>query len=106
MTSRRWMMWTVCIALGLSAVARSDELRVVKVGQSIPEYALKSLSDEMVDNASMRRHASVIVYVAAEQVSSAKVMTEVTEAVAALKTPALELQFVTADGLRNLWISL
>ncbi len=104
MSTARWSILLAPIAaIAVAATALADELRVVKVGQAVPAYSLKSLGDSPLDNASTRGHALVLVYVAAEQVSSTKVMVESQQAVADLKRDDLELQYVTADVVQAGW---
>ncbi len=104
MRTTRWTTLLIpTLALGLTAAALGDELRVVKVGQPIPTYSLKSLGDTPIDNPSTRKHALVLVYVAAQQVSSTKVMVESQQMFADLKRDDLEVQYVTADVVQTDW---
>ena len=91
------------MVLGLSAAALGDELRVVKVGQAIPAYSLKTMGTDPADNPSGRKHALVLVYVAAQQVSSTKVMVESQQMLTDLKRNDLEVQYVTADVVQTDW---
>lgn len=95
--------WALLATLALSAAALGDELRVVKVGQAIPTYSLKTLSDRAMDNPASRGHALVLVYVAAQQVSSTKVMVESQQMFTDLKRDDLEVQFATADVVQADW---
>ncbi len=100
MKTTRWVLLAV---MGLSAAALGDELRVVKVGQAVPTYSLKTLSDHAMDNPSTRNRALVLVYVAAQQVSSTKVMVESQQMLTELKRNDLEVQYVTADVVQTDW---
>jgi len=95
--------WALLAALALSAAALGDELRVVKVNQAIPTYSLKTLAGKPMDNPSARGHATVLVYVAAQQVSSTKVMVESQRMLIDLKRDDLEVQYATADIAQTAW---
>ena len=95
--------WALLAVMGLSVAALGDELRVVKVGQAIPPYSLKTLGTDSIDNPSARGHALVLVYVAAQQVSSTKVMVESQQMLADLKRSDLDVQCVTADVVQTDW---
>ena len=95
--------WALLAVMGLSVAALGDELRVIKVGQAIPAYSLKTLGTDSIDNPSARGHALVLVYVAAQQVSSTKVMVESQQMLADLKRSDLDVQYVTADVVQTDW---
>lgn len=96
-------LWTVLLVLSAASMAAGDELRVVKQGQAIPSYSIAALAGDPLTNASARNRASVIVYVAAEQVSSTKVMVESNQVLADLKRDDIEIQYVSADVARANW---
>jgi tetratricopeptide (TPR) repeat protein len=86
--------------LMIASTAHADDLRVVKRGQSIPQYSLPTLAGQTMTNAP-HGEASIIVYVSAEQTSSERAASEAQEMVRNLRRNDLHLQFVTADTARS-----
>jgi len=89
--------------LVMSAAVAADDLRVIKRGQAIPAYSLPTLTSAAIDNPSGREHSLILVYIAAEQVSSTKVAVESQQVFSTLKRDDIELQFVSADVAQANW---
>jgi peroxiredoxin len=87
------------LLLAVSAV-RSDTLRNVEIGETIPPFTLRTLSGEELDSKQFEGKVAILVYVSAEQQSSDNAMRLAATVGRELRLEGLELAFLTADATR------
>ncbi|MBT8484239.1 MAG: redoxin domain-containing protein [Phycisphaerales bacterium] len=91
---------TVLLCLAIATPVPADELRNVAIGETVPAFTLRTLAGETLRSEDGRGRVVVLVYVAAEQTSSEKVMQSAAAVAGELRDERLQVIFVTADVTR------